>query len=128
MPSANASLQSPRVTQLELLSPRTVLAALLLVLLSGLPQIGISLTKLDFAGERMTALPATRSILIDKLLPEAASLTPPHVSDFPPALVVPPPLPFLHFDGLPVSWEEPVASPWRQDLTRRLYRHHSSYV
>ena len=105
-----------------------MLAALLLVLLSGLPQIGISLTQLDLAGERLTAVPTARSVLIDKLLPEVASLPPPHFSDFPPALVEPPPLCFVRFQDQLGEWGEPKASPWQLDLTRRLYRHHSSYV
>ena len=121
--------QHARWTRLDLAHPRTVLAALLLVLLSGLPQIGLGLTGLDFGGERITgAVPVTRSVLIDKLLPEVASLAPPDVSDFPPALTTPPPLLFLLVERRAWAAEEPEPIPWLFDLTSRLYRHNSSYV
>ena len=105
-----------------------LLAILLLVLLSGLPQIGIRLTSSDFGGERLTSLPLTRSLLLDKLLPEVSSLTPPDVSDFPPALTAPPPSPFPSFDGYARSADEPKPNLWLLNLTVSLYRHHSSYV
>ncbi|MEX2534299.1 MAG: hypothetical protein WD273_01760 [Trueperaceae bacterium] len=105
-----------------------MLTLLLLVLLTGLPQIGISLSGIDFGGERISSVPLTRSLLLDKLLPEASSVAPPPLTDFPPALTVPRPLPFQLFGGHARASDEPKPSPWLLNLTLRLYRHHSSYV
>ncbi|HEX7003841.1 MAG TPA: hypothetical protein VF168_06615 [Trueperaceae bacterium] len=128
MPGSPAIQHPCGTARLEWVNLRALLAALLLVLLTGLPQIGIGLTASDFAGERMTGLPVTRSVLIDKLLPEAASLVPPHLAEFPPSLVQPSQPDFRSFDRTVVERDEPEPNPWWLDLTQRLYRHHSSYV
>jgi hypothetical protein len=103
------------------------LAVLLLILLSGLPQIGISLTGIDPGGERLIPVPLTRSLLLDKLPPEVSALMPPQSSGLALVVVAPPPL------SPPLSqWslvaESPKPGEWLLNLTRRLYRHHSSYV
>jgi hypothetical protein len=56
------------------------IALLLLVMLTGLPQIGITLTGMDQGGERLIQVPLTRSLLLDKLPPESLALTPPESS------------------------------------------------
>jgi hypothetical protein len=102
---------------------------LLLTLISGLPQIGISLSGLDGGREQLTPVPLTRSLLLDKLLPEASAITPPHSSDFPPLLTKPaPPLALEARKRLGPKAEAHEASRWLLNLVVRLYRHHSSYV
>lgn len=68
----------------NVISAPDLLVALLLVLLSGLPQIGISLSGIELGGETLRPAPLSRSLLLDKLAPEVASLTPPDSSEFPP--------------------------------------------
>lgn len=109
--------------------PKRLLVLLLLVLLSGLPQIGISLTGVDLAGERLTPAPLTRSLLLDKLPPEHSSLTPPEDSAFPPLLMAPAAAPA----SLPVRRQatvqvDPQPGEWSATLSRRLYRHNSNFV
>ncbi|MEX2542260.1 MAG: hypothetical protein WD314_10650 [Trueperaceae bacterium] len=106
-----------------------LLAALLLLLLSGLPQVGISVSSLELSEERLQSVPVTRSLLLDKLLPESTSLTPPLNSNFPPLLSAPPaalslPVPASHYadnDTHRPAW-------WLLDLMSNLYRHRSNYI
>lgn len=105
-----------------------LLVVLLLILLSGLPQIGIFLTGIDVGGERIRSAPLTRSLLLDKLLPEAPTLNPPESSEFPPLAVVPAPAPLALPGTVASAGEEIKPSLWLLHLAVSLYRHHSSYV
>lgn len=107
-----------------------LLVLLLLALLSGLPQIAISLSGVDLAGERLTPVPLTRSLLLDKLPPENPSLTPPEDSSFPPLLATaaaaPPMLVLVERRATDRVVPEPGA--WLTTLSRLLYRHNSNFV
>lgn len=103
-----------------------LLAGLLFVLLSGLPQIGIGLTTLAETGESIGASPSVRTVLRDKLLPKVDSFKPP---------------PLLHLilarsarlearTLLLGDVEARLAKPgqWLNNLMHSLYRHRSNYV
>lgn len=106
-----------------------LLVSLLLVLLSGVPQLGISLMEIDFEGKTFRQLPVTRSLLIDKLLPVKSTLAPPKATESP-ALAVDRPAIGARAESslaaVAVSPEPP--SQWQLHLVSRLYRHNSSYI
>lgn len=107
-----------------------LLVLLLLALLSGLPQIGISLTGVDLAGERLTPVPLTRSLLLDKLPPENSPLTPPEDSAFPPLLATAAAAPSMSVLVERRATDQIVPEPgeWLATLSRLLYRHNSNFV
>lgn len=121
-----ATVPLRRLHDSEFGNGRSLLAGLLLVLLTGLPQIGIGLTTFAETGERIGGSPSVRTVLRDKLLPKVGSFKPP---------------PLLHLDiarstridAGPVvlgDTEARLAKPgqWLTNLTHNLYRQRSNYV
>jgi hypothetical protein len=106
-----------------------LLALLLLFALSGLLQVGVSLTDYELGGEHLRSVPLTRSLLLDKLQPQAFSLVPPVSSEFPPLLagpLAPLSLPARGRQGRAAETVKPGL--WLTRLVLVLYRQHSSYV
>lgn len=106
-----------------------LLISLLLVLLSGVPQLGISLMEIDFEGKTFRQLPVTRSLLIDKLLPAKSTFAPPKAAESP-AHSVEGRTFEVHPDhsGAAVALAPDPPSQWQLYLISRLYRHNSSYI
>jgi hypothetical protein len=105
------------------------LALLLLVVLSGLLQVAVSLSGHELGGEHLRPVPLTRSLLLDKLLPQAFTVAPPASTGFPPLLAAPAPpmsLPARGRQGRMSETHKPGL--WLTGLLLLLYRHHSSYV
>jgi hypothetical protein len=103
------------------------IALLLLVMLTGLPQIGIALTRMDQGGERFIRAPLTRLLLLDKLPPESLALAPPESSRLALHLIARKPPAPTHLQRHHVE-RPPNPTNWLERLTSMLYRHHSSYV
>jgi hypothetical protein len=105
------------------------LAMLLLVVLSGILQVGVSLTDHELGGEHLRPVPLTRSLLLDKLLPQAFTVAPPVDSHFPPLLTTPAAplsLPARGRQGRAEERRKPGL--WLTGMMLVLYRQHSSYV
>jgi hypothetical protein len=121
-----ASLRSPGK------SPRRAsgfIAMLLLIVLSGVLQVSVSLSGHELGGEHLRPVPLTRSLLLDKLLPQAFTVAPPIDSHFPPLLTAPPAplsLPARGRQGRAEETRKPGL--WLTGIVLVLYRQHSSYV
>ena len=105
-----------------------LLIGLLMLLLCGLPQLGIALSNMDTYGESVRPVRLSRSLLMDKLLPKVAAVTPPTAGRESALADVPPAQPLIPRSLRQVSDERFERVLPLRELTHWLYQHDSSFV
>lgn len=104
-----------------------VVLAILLVLLSGVPQLFLSITEFDDGNRNLNARPIARSLFSNRLLPVQVQVeTPDAVPCHQPTV----PLPTSTTADLEhvAATPPPLLPAWRYNLVACIYRHNSAYI